>query len=283
MILAIVVFLFKSSGPAWRYQGLRLITTDTWSPRGTHPSFGFLGAIVGSAITGVIALTIALPIGLATALAINEYLPRQVRRSLTTLVDLLAAVPSIVFGLWGKFFLDSHMFLTVKWLGAHGDAFPPFRIAGTNYNNSLFEAGIVVGIMILPIITSVSREVMSQTPREQCEAALALGGTRWGMVTDVIFPFARNGILGGAMLGLGRAIGETIAVSMILSADNHVTSHILQPGGGTVASLIVREFFSGSDLERSALFVAGLTLFALTLAVNLGAQAIVARGKADTR
>jgi phosphate transport system permease protein len=283
IITVIVIFLVGRAGPAWRHQGLGLIFTDSWAPRSGHPSFGFLGALVGSAITGIIALVVALPIGLATALAINEYLPRPLRRSLTTLVDLLAAVPSIVFGLWGKFFFDSHLFLTAKWLGGHADFFPLFRIAGTNYNNSLFEAGIVVGIMILPIITSISREVMSQTPREQCEAALALGGTRWGMVTDVVLPFSRNGIIGGAMLGLGRALGETIAVSMILSADNHVTSHILQPGGGTVASLIVREFLGSSQLEQSALFVAGLTLFVITLTINLGARAIVARGAQDTR
>jgi phosphate transport system permease protein len=283
VITVIVIFLLNRAGPAWHHQGLGLITSDTWAPRSGHPSFGFLAALVGSTITGIIALIVAVPIGLATALAINEYLPRQLRRSLATLVDLLAAVPSIVFGLWGKFFLDSHLFLTVKWFGAHGDSFPLFRIAGTNYNDSLFEAGIVVGIMILPIITSISREVMSQTPREQCEAALALGGTRWGMVTDVVLPFSRNGIIGGAMLGLGRALGETIAVSMVLSADNRLTSHILQPGGSTVASLIVREFQGSSQLEQSALFVAGLTLFAVTLAINLGARAIVARGAQNTR
>jgi phosphate transport system permease protein len=129
----------------------------------------------------------------------------------------------------------------------------------------------------------VSREVMSQVPREDCEAALALGGTRWGMVTDVILPFSRNGIVGGAMLGLGRALGETVAVSLVLLSDERITSHILQPGGGSVSALIVRQFNGGSDLEKSALTVAGLALFAVTLAVNIGARAIVLRSGRSAR
>jgi phosphate transport system permease protein len=131
--------------------------------------------------------------------------------------------------------------------------------------------------MVLPLMTAVSREVMSQVPREQCEAALALGGTRWGMVTEVILPFSRNGILGAGMLGLGRALGETVAVSLVLLSNERLTSHILQPGGGSVSALIVRQFNGAGDLERSALTVAGLTLFAVTLAVNVAARAIVSR------
>jgi phosphate transport system permease protein len=275
IVAGIVIFLFAQTGPAWRHQGLKLFTSSAWNPSGF--SFGLLGDLVGSAIIASVALVIAVPVALAIALAINEYLPRRLRRPLTTLVDLLAALPSLVFGLWGKFFLDHELRGTTKWLGKHGAAFPLFRFNGTQIGGSLFLAGMIVGIMVLPLITAVAREVMSQVPREDCEAALALGGTRWGMVTDVILPFSRNGIVGASMLGLGRALGEAIAVSLVLLSNEHLTSHILQPGGGSISALIVREFLSAGSLERSALTVAGLALFAITLAVNLLARAIVMR------
>jgi phosphate transport system permease protein len=131
--------------------------------------------------------------------------------------------------------------------------------------------------MILPIVTAISREVMSLVPRDECEAALALGGTRWGMITDVILPFARSGIIGGVMLGLGRALGETIAVRIILVSNDRIWLHILQPGGGSISALIVREFAGSSRLEQSALTVAGVTLFAITLGINIGARLVLVR------
>jgi phosphate transport system permease protein len=281
IIAGIVFYLLRQTGPAWRHQGIQLFTSDAWNPAGK--AFGLLGDLVGSAIIGLIALVVAVPIAIAIALAINEYLPRVLRRPLTTLVDLLAALPSLVFGLWGKYFLDHEVRGTTKWLAKHGAAFPLFRVQGTQIGGSLFLAGMIVAIMVLPLITAVSREVMSQVPREDCEAALALGGTRWGMVTDVVLPFSRNGIVGAAMLGLGRALGEAVAVSIVLLSNEHLTSHILQPRGGSISALIVREFLSGSDLERSALTVAGLALFAVTLAVNVGARMIVLRSRAGPR
>jgi phosphate transport system permease protein len=227
-----------------------------------------------------IALLLAAPIAVATALAINEYLPRRLRRLVTSLVDLLAALPSIIYGLWGKYFLDHHLFLTSTWLGHHADFFPLFRLVpGQHIAGSLFLAGIVVAIMVLPLMTAISREVMSQVPREDCEAALALGGTRWGMITDVVLPFSRNGIVGGAMLGLGRALGETIAVSLVMLPNFQLTSHILLPGGGTVSVLIVDQFAGGGQLLQSALTVAGLTLFAVTLSINIGARLVLGQGK----
>jgi phosphate transport system permease protein len=199
------------------------------------------------------------------------------RRPLTTLVDLLAAIPSLIFGMWGLYYFEKHAFLSDKWLGHHNSFFPLFRLTGGPIGFSIFDAGLVVGIMVIPIVTSISREIMSLAPREDCEAALALGGTRWGMVTDVILPFARSGIIGSALLGLGRALGETIAVSIILSQNDRLTSHILEGGGGAIAPLIVHEFLGSSSLEQSALMFAGLTLFALTLAVNIGARSVVLR------
>jgi phosphate transport system permease protein len=199
---------------------------------------------------------------------------------LIALIDLIAAVPSLIFGLWGIHFLIDHLHLTTLWFGHHASFFPLFRLDGSQVDGSLFDAGIVVGIMVIPLMTAISREVMSQVPRETCEAALALGGTKWGMVTDVILPFARNGIVGGAMLGLGRALGETIAVSLVLNPSDRLTSHILQPRGGSVSALIVRNFSSGGPLEQSALAAAGLTLFAVTLVVNIAARRIVRQGVA---
>lgn len=275
VIVFIVWFLAIRVGPAFRHQGMRIFTSN-WNVVGR--SFGFRGDLVGSAVIAIVALTIAFPLSVGTALAINEYVPRQVKSPLTTLVDLLAAVPSLIFGLWGKYFLDKHVYRTTIWMGHHLTFIPVFRLTGHGQvGNSLFLAGIVVAIMILPIITAISREVMSQVPREDCEAALALGGTRWGMITEVILPFSRSGIVGGAMLGLGRALGETVAVSIVLLSDERITGHILQAGGGSVSALIVREYNGAGGLERSALTLAGLTLFAVTLSVNLLARAIVTR------
>jgi phosphate transport system permease protein len=283
VIGGILIYLVVKSRVAWSYQGFRLITTDSWAPRSAHPSLGFAGALLGSAVVAIVALVVALPISIATALAINEYAPRRLRGSLTSLVDLLAALPSIVFGMWGLLVLNGPLRPTTAWMGRYLNFFPPFRLSGANLGNSLFEAGLIVGIMITPIITSISREVMSQVPRDQCEAALALGGTRWGMVTDVILPFSRGGIFGGAMLGLGRALGESMAVSIILVSTDKFSSAILQPGSHTVSQLIVTEFQTSSELERSALVVAGLALFAVTLFVNLGARAIVSRAERKAR
>jgi phosphate transport system permease protein len=280
IIGGITLYLFLRSGAAWHHQGLGFFTSDTWAPESRPAHFGVLGMLSGSVVIAVEALVLALPVALATGLAINEYAPLRLRRAMTALVDLLAALPSLVYGLWGVFFVQPHIDGLTRWLAAHASFIPIFRDDTGLFGSSLFICGVVVAVMILPIIASVSREIMSQVPREQCEAALALGGTRWGMVTDVILPFARNGIVGGALLGLGRAMGETIAVTLIISSNNRLTSHILQPGGGAIASVIAVEFTQGGDLQKSALVLAGLTLFATTLVVNLGARSVVNRAGA---
>ena len=279
-ISGIFVFLLVNARLAWNHFHLRLLT-DTWSVN--NFDYGFKGDLIGSIVIAVIALIVASPIALATSLAINEYAPRPARRPLTALIDLLAALPSIIYGLWGALFLDHKLHGISIWLGHHAAFFPPFRIDGQEVGGGLLEAGIVVGIMILPIMTSVSREVMAQVPREDCEAAVALGGTRWGMITTVVLPFSRNGIVGGAMLAMGRALGETIAVTLILHNNDQITSHILQPRGGAIAPLIVTLFQGSGKLEQSALTAAGLTLFAVTLMVNLGARTIVSGAQYGAR
>lgn len=274
---AIALYLVNKSFPALRVSKLSFLTSDHWAPTGAPPHYGILGDLVGSLLIAVIALTLALPVSIATALMINEYAPRAVRTVLVGLVDLLAALPSLIYGLWGLRVLSPHMHGLGVWLSTKASFVPLFRTPQQTYGQSIFVAGIVVSVIILPILTSITREVMSQAPREVCEAALALGGTRWGMITDVILPFARNGIIGGALLGLGRAAGETIAVVLILAPTDTLSSRILEPTGGSIAALIAADFTQAAGPEQSALVLAGLTLFATTLAFSIAARVVVAR------
>lgn len=277
IVSAITVFLALKAWPVLDSTGLKFFTTSRWVPG--ENEFGILGDILGTITVAIVALIVALPISLATALAINEYVTGQVRRILVLLIDLLAAVPSLVYGLCGVIVFNGWLLGPGTWLNKHAAFFPLFRSGPGSVGRSLFVCGLVVGIMVTPIITSVSREVMSQVPREQCEGAFALGGTKWGMITDVILPFSRNGVIGAALLGMGRALGETMAVTLILSMDNIPTSHILFAGGGTIPSLIVNWYSQvGPGRGLDALTLAGLALFALTLGVNVIARLIVSRG-----
>jgi len=273
---AIVLYLIVHSWPALHQSGLGFITSDDWSP---PSSFGILGALGGSVLIALVALVVALPVSVATALMINEFAPVRFRNWLTGVVDLLATVPSIVYGFWGLDALSNYLYGTTVWLDHHASFIPLFRTPSVaTYGNSIFVCSMVVAIMIIPIITSITREVMSQTPRETCEAALALGGTRWGMLNDVVLPFSRNGIMGGALLGIGRAMGETMAVLLILSSANTLTWAILGPKGlGSISALIGLNFEQSPTITQSALTLAGLTLFATTLLVNLVARRVVSR------
>ncbi len=278
LLVAVVLFMCIHSVPALKKNGLQFITSDVWSP---PASFGILGALAGSVMVAALALVVALPVSVGTALMINEFAPVRLRSWLTGVVDLLATIPSIVYGLWGLLALSNYLYGTTVWLDHHASFIPLFRTqSAQTYGNSIFLCSVVVAIMIIPIITSISREVMSQCPRETCEASLALGGTRWGMMTDVILPFSRNGIVGGALLGLGRALGETMAVVLILSTTNTLTWAILGPKGlGSISYLTATSFEVSPGITQSALTVAGLTLFVTTLVINLVARRIVGRTK----
>jgi phosphate transport system permease protein len=273
-----LIFLFKESRPALESTGIiDFFTSNTWNASVGH--FGVLGLLIGTMIIAVIAMTIAVPLAIGMAIFINEYAPNAIKRPITSVIDLLAALPSLLFGIWGFFALQGRLEPTARWLSNHLSAIPIFGLSDPNARlvQSSFVAGIVVGIMILPIITSVSRDVMAQVPREQCEGALALGGTRWGMIRTVILPFGRSGIVGAALLGFGRALGETIAVAIIVSISFKANFHILESGAGSIAALIATRFGEASELERSGLVAAGLALFLLTLVVNLAARRIVNR------
>jgi phosphate ABC transporter permease protein PstC len=240
-------------------------------------AFGAAGLIIGTLITSVIALVIGVPVAVATALYVTQLCPRRLRTPLSVLVDLLAAVPSVVYGLWGVFVLIPHLHGFQQSL-ANTFSFLPFfggPVAGPSY----FIAGLILAIMILPIVSAIAREVIATVPSEHKEAALALGATRWEMIRLAIIPYARPGITGGAMLGLGRAIGETIAVVLVIGDSPKLGNSIFQQGY-TLAAVIANEFgeAASTPLHSSALFAAGLVLFVLTLVVNVVARRFVVRG-----
>ena len=277
---ATLVFLLKEARPALRAAGTwNFFTGSIWNPAAGR--FGVFGLLFGTVIIASIAMVLAVPMALGMALFINEFAPPWLRGPLTSMIDLLAALPSILYGLWAFFSLQPKLEPIAHWFTDHLSVIPIFRLStgDATLASSSFVAGVVVAFMIVPIVTAVSRDVMAQVPREQCEGALALGGTRWGMIREVILPFGRTGIVGAALLGFGRALGETIAVALVISLVFKANTHILELGGGSVAALIATRFGEADSIERSGLVAAGLALFLLTFAVNLGARRIVARTK----
>lgn len=275
IFVSILAFLAFHSWWALSTFKLDFFTGTVWSTP-IHP--GVLGILVGSVLIAVIAITVALPIALSIALMINEYAPPQLRGALTGLVDLLAVVPSIVFGFWGLEALNTYVHAPVAWIAEHLGFIPIFRTTEPgNYSDSVFVCGLIVAIMIIPVVASVSREVMAQAPREAVEASFGLGGTRWGSITDVILPFSRNGVVGGALLGISRALGETMAVVLVLSSNNQVSKAILGPGNGDIAKQIADTFPVSDIHSQSELTLAGLTLFATTLVFSLGGRLVARR------
>lgn len=238
--------------------------------------FGALPLVVGTLITSAVALLIGVPVAVATAVFLTELCPRRARPVLTVLVELLAAVPSVVYGLWGVFVLIPKLKGVEGWFGRtlHFLPFVGPDVAGPNY----FIAGLILAIMILPIVSAISREVIVTVPSAQKEAALALGATRWEMIRMAVLPYARSGITGAAMLGLGRAIGETIAVTLVIGNAPQI-GHTIFSQGYTLAAVIANEFGEAANdpLHRASLIAAGLVLFVLTLVVNIVARAIVRR------
>jgi len=289
VMLAVGGFLAIQATQALRVAGWSFLTVQRWDPDGHRGRFGIAAVLVGTLLIGTLAVLLAVPLALGMALYISEYAPPRAKRTLITLVDLMAAVPSVVYGLWGFFFLEQRMTGLARWISTWLGWIPLFRVDGADpqdplapmpaYTSSTFIAGTVVALMITPIMCSVMREVFGQAPAGEREAAYALGSTRWGMVRSVVLPYGRGGIIGGTMLGLGRALGETITVYMIISMVFTIQPHILQSGGSTVASLIALDFGEASPFGLSALMAAGLVLFLMTLAVNFAASAVVARSR----
>lgn len=278
LILALIVYFFirlvGQAKPALAKEGVFGFTfSNDWNVSATR--FGALPLVVGTLVTSTIALLIGVPVAVATAIYLTELCPRRARTPLTVLVELLAAVPSVVYGLWGIFFLAPKLQGAEQWV-AERLSFIPFVGGGSVTIPNYFITGLVLAVMILPIVSAISREVMTTVPTDQKEAALGLGATRWEMIRMAVLPYCRSGIVGGAMLGLGRAIGETIAVT-ILIGDAPQLGHHLFGQGYSLAAVIANEFGEATGIHRSALFAAGLVLFVLTLLVNVIARIFVAR------
>ena len=277
-ILALIVYFFVrlvgEASPAFAKFGVLGFTFDNeWNVSANH--FGALPLVLGTLITSALALAMGVPVAVATALYITELCPQRIRNPMTVLIELLAAVPSVVYGLWGIFFLAPKLQPAEQWV-ADRLSFVPFVGGGLVTIPNYFIAGLILAIMILPIVSSIAREVMSTVPSDHKEAALGLGATRWEMIRTAVLPYCRTGITGAAMLGLGRAIGETIAVTIVIGNAPQLGSHLFGQGY-SLAAVIANEFGEAQELHRSALFAAGLVLFVLTLLVNVIARLLVRR------
>ncbi|MFJ2651293.1 phosphate ABC transporter permease subunit PstC [Streptomyces sp. NPDC087420] len=255
------------------------LTTFDWNPSANPPVFGIAVLLVGTIVSSIIAMAIAVPIAVGIALFISHYAPRRLAAPLAYVVDLLAAVPSIVYGIWGALFLVPYLDGLNLWLDHYFAWTYLFDQTQPGVARNMLTVGILLAIMILPIVTSVSREVFLQVPKMNEEAALALGATRWEVIRLSVLPFGRSGVISASMLGLGRALGETIAVATVLSPSYLISLHVLDPGGGTFAQNIVAKFDEANELGRDALIASGLVLFILTLLVNGAARLIIARRK----
>jgi phosphate transport system permease protein len=276
IIVAIAVFLIWQAVPSLTKNDSNFVTEETWFADNDPPTFGIAAIAFGTVLTAVIALLMAVPVALGIALCLSHYAPRRVTTALGFVIDLLAAVPSVVFGLWGRDYFYGPVTDFSKFLHENLGWIPLFGSDGP-YGKSVLLGSIVLAIMILPIVTSLSREVFSQTPGQNEEAALALGATKWEMIRTAVLPYGRPGIIASVMLGLGRALGETIALALTLGSVYNISFDLIGPGGNTIAANIANRFGEASDTGRSALIASGLVLFAITLVVNMIARAIIYR------
>jgi len=279
LLLLVGFFLLKQSQDALGQAGWSFFGRAEWRTDVEPARIGVLGLLTGTVLVALVAVALAIPMGVGAALFITEYASLKTRKYLTSLVDLLAAIPSLLFGIWGFVYLSEQIVPLSRWLTEHLGFIPIFATdEGANLTGSVFIAGIVVSLMTLPIIASVVREVFAQTPPGEKEAALALGSTRWGMIRTVVLPFGKGGIVGSAMLGLGRALGETIAVTLLLPQVPEISAKILQNGGATVSGFIASRA-GGDPFTVSGLMAAGLVLFAITLATNMIASVVVSKSR----
>ncbi len=276
LLILIAIAIGIAAWPALSRSGLSFVTSSEWNL--AEGKFGVAPAIYGTLVSSAIALILATPLALGVSIFLSEIAPKWLRQPVAFLVDLLAAVPSVVYGLWGIFVLIPLLRDPVGPFvrDTLGLGKPPL-FSGPNYGYSMLAAGIILAIMILPFISAVTREVLLAVPRSQRDAALALGATRWEMIRDAVLPYARSGIIGGIILGLGRALGETMAVMMLIGNRAEISASLFAPGY-TMASLIANQFSEAtSDLHLSALMAVGAVLFVVTLIVNAIARWLVWR------
>jgi phosphate transport system permease protein len=275
----IALFLVLRSGEIFGRFGLDFIFKSEWTAGaeadGSDSVFGVWAMLVGTIVTSIIAVVFAVPLAISAALFIEFYLPERLRSTVRMVVDIAAAVPSVVYGVWAVAVFSGAGATWGQLLNRFVGWFPLFGVENEQYDRSPFVAGLVLAIMIIPIITSVSREVFSRTPPDLVNASYALGGSRWGAIRNVVLPYGSSGVVGGTMLGLGRALGETVAVYLVLNLVFRPNLRILESQGGNVASLIATKFGEATQYEIKALLAAGFVLFLLTMTVNMVATYIV--------
>jgi len=284
LVAFVGIFLLVLALPSLLANQTNFLTSRDWVVAGNELRFGIAGLLWTTVLSSVVAMVIAVPIALGVALCITQYLPKRIAGPLAFLVDLLAAVPSIVFGLWGIAVLAPRIQPVGEWLSANVGWFPLFA-PGLSSGGTVFVAAVVLAIMILPIITAISRDVFLQTPRDHVEAALALGATKWEMIRTAVLPYGRSGVISASMLGLGRALGETIAVMIILAqpAAGSAFNPSIFAGGETFASKIANNAQEFDTPSKTGAFIAsGLVLFLVTFAVNALARVIAERGQAKS-
>jgi len=282
MIALIGIFLLIQAIPSLTENKANFLFSRDWSADPADLAFGVLDLLLVTVFSSVFALLIAMPVSLGIALFLTQYAPRKLARPFAYVIDLLAAVPSIIYGLWGAYVLAPAMGPFTKWLNDTLGFIPIFAKGSSDLGigQTIFTAGIVLAVMLLPIITAISREVFDRTPPMQVEGALALGATKWEVVRTTVLPFGKAGYISASMLGLGRALGETIAVLIILSATTQHFSWTLFDGGDTIASKIARAAQEFNDPRGAGAYIAaGLVLFVLTFVVNAFARAIIAGHK----
>jgi phosphate transport system permease protein len=286
---SIGLFLGYQLLPTLRHYGLRFFTETQWLPE--HDTVGVAAVVVGTIEVALIALVVAFPLAVLTALFISEYAPVRLRSALTSVIDLMAAVPSVIYGLWGFFILQPKALFFSRWLASYFGWVPFFKVdtdpraafwAETKFTASAFIAGLCVSMMVIPLACAVMLGVFRQAPIGEREGALALGATRWGMIRSVVLPFGRGGIIGGTMLGLGRALGETIAVLIIISPAYDIKIKILSLGTQTVSALIAGSFAEANSAQLTALLAAGFVLFLMTIAINTLAAVFVGRSRSGS-
>lgn len=284
IILGLIAgYLFFRGYSIMRTEGLSFITGYEWvssinsdGTAGTEKSVYGVGAmLIGTLVTAAIALTIGVPISVFAALYLTFFAPARIKNFLVSVVDLMAAFPSILFGLWGLYVLMEPGMYVAELLNKYLGWIPIFSVPVPIFLRSPFIAGLVLAVMIIPIVTAISREIFSQTPLDRIQAAYALGASKWAMIKNVAFPYSYSGIVGGSMLGLGRAMGETVAVFTVLNILYQANFKILLGAGGNLASHIILKFGEASEEEIKALMAAGFVLFLMTLAVNMIANVIV--------
>lgn len=277
VLAGVAIFLIREGWPA--------ITADASEIPGGDGLLDYLWPLVfGTILSAGLAILIAVPLAVAVSLFITFYAPRRLAHLLGSIVDLLAAIPSIVFGLWGIAVLGPASVDLQRWLADHLGWIPIFEGPASATGRTMLVVGFVLALMILPIISAITREVFSRAPRSQIEGALALGATRWETIRMAVLPFGKSAIIGGSMLGLGRALGETMAVAIILSVSGDITFNLISSGNpSTIAANIALDFPESSGLDVNVLIASGLVLFAITLVVNMAARWVVARGEAEAR